>query len=347
MSDLTLGLAIVGGVALAAVVAHGAWQARRAGPRRAAPKGDAPPSPQMEPVLTGLPVAETSDPAELPRRGAARRPSPRLDALIDAIATIRVDAPLAGDTVAAHLPTTRRAGSKPFFVEGLNTETGEWEDIVPSAQYVELQAGVQLANRTGALNEIEYSEFVQKVQAFAEGLGMMAELPDMIDVVGRARELDAFAGAHDAQLAVTLQARSAAWSVGYIQQQAAEQGFVAGMLPGRIVLPSAEDGAPPVLVLGFDAQAALADDLSGASVRSATLSFDVAQTDPAAEPFAAWQRSALALAEAMDAVVVDDQGRPLTAAGFASIGGELDRLYAVLAERDLAAGSAAARRLFS
>ena len=96
----------------------------------------------MEPVLTGLPVAETSDPAELPRRGAARRPSPRLDALIDAIATIRVDAPLAGDTVAAHLPTTRRAGSKPFFVEGLNTETGEWEDIVPSAQYVELQAGV-------------------------------------------------------------------------------------------------------------------------------------------------------------------------------------------------------------
>ena len=35
MSDLTVALAIVGGVALAGVLAHGAWQARRAGPRRA------------------------------------------------------------------------------------------------------------------------------------------------------------------------------------------------------------------------------------------------------------------------------------------------------------------------
>ena len=49
----------------------------------------------------------------------------------------------------------------------------------------------------------------------------------------------------------------------------------------------------------------------------------------------------------MDAAVVDDDGRPLSEAGFAAIGGELGQLYEALAARDLAAGSAAARRLFS
>jgi hypothetical protein len=49
----------------------------------------------------------------------------------------------------------------------------------------------------------------------------------------------------------------------------------------------------------------------------------------------------------MDADVVDDDGRPLTTDGFAMIGRELETLYAALAGRELAAGSPAARRLFS
>jgi hypothetical protein len=119
------------------------------------------------------------------------------------------------------------------------------------------------------------------------------------------------------------------------------------VVPGRLVLPSAEEGAPPVLTLTFDSQAAFADDPNRAAVRDVMLSFDVPQTDPKAEPFVAWQASAQALSLGMDAAIVDDNGRPLSAEGFASIGGELGQLYAALAERDLAAGSPAARRLFS
>ncbi len=333
---------------LAAVVAHGAWQARKAGPKRAELEPQLPPRVEpKEPVLdSGI-----SHPAELPEpvleARAPKRPTLRLDALIDAIAPLTVESPITGELVLLHLPTTRRAGSKPFLVEGLNAETGEWEPAMPGERYSEFQAGVQLANRTGALNEIEYSEFVQKVQAFAEAIGAMADFPDMLDVAARARELDAFAGDHDAQLAVHLQARAAAWSVGYIQQHASRHGFVAGVVPGRLVLPSAEEGAPPVLTLTFDSQAAFADDPNRAAVRDVMLSFDVPQTDPKAEPFVAWQASAQALSLGMDAAIVDDNGRPLSAEGFASIGGELGQLYGALAARDLAAGSAAARRLFS
>jgi hypothetical protein len=350
-SSLTVALAALGGVVLAAVVAHGAWQARKAGPKRAV----VPPAPPREPVLDKpkavTPTLAPPHPAELAAAALEprppKRPAMRLDALIDAIAPLTIDAPIVGEVVLLHLPTTRRAGSKPLLIEGLNAETGEWEAPLPGQRYGEFQAGVQLANRTGALNEIEYSEFVQKVQAFAEAIGAMADFPDMLDVVARARELDAFAGEHDAQLAVHLRSKNTAWSVGYIQQHAGRHGFVAGVVPGRLVLPSAEEGAPPVLTLTFDSQAAFADDPSRAAVRDVTLAFDVPQTDPKADPFVAWQASAQALSLGMEAAIVDDHGRPLSAEGFAAIGGELGQLYDKLEAHDLAAGSPAARRLFS
>lgn len=350
MSDLTVALAIVGGVALAGVLAHGAWQARRAGPRRAAPSAAGQAGEQLEPVLTdaeaGAATLDASPEPTLPRVAPWRNVA-RLDALIDAIATLRPELALPGAFVLQHLPATRRVGSKPFMVEGLAVNTGEWEAINEDASYSALQAGVLLANRTGALNEIEYSEFVQRVQAIADALGAMADLPDMLDVVARARELDAFASEHDAQLALHLRASGAAWSVGYLRQQALRHGFVNGPVPGRLILPGADEGDPPVLVLSFDAQAALAEQPELAALRDVTLSFDVAQTDASREPFAAWKSSASALAGDMDAALVDDNGRPLGEEAFAGIGAELERLYAALAERDLAAGSPAARRLFN
>ena len=102
-----------------------------------------------------------------------------------------------------------------------------------------------------------------------------------------------------------------------------------------------------MLTLTFDSQAALADEPDRAAVRDVTLAFDVPQTDAAVEPFKAWQAAAQALAVGMDAAIVDDDGRPLSSAGFEAIGAELGALYAALEARGLAAGSASARRLFS
>ena len=344
-------LASLGGVVLIGVIGHGAWQARRAGPKRATPTAREEPSTSAprdreEPGLIDD-DAGAADLASPPARRLSKRLPLQLDALIDAFAPIALDAPLAGDVVLAHLPSKRHVGSKLVIVEGLDSETGRWDAVVAGRRYGELQAGVQLASRTGALNEIEYSEFVQRVQALADGIGASVDPPDMLEVIARAGELDAFASQHDAQLAVHLRARGAAWSVGYIQQHARRHGFVPGVVPGRLVYPSAEEGAPPVLTITFDSQAALADEPDQASVRDVTLSFDVPQTDPGVEPFQAWQAAAQALAVGMDAAIVDDDERPLSTPGFEAIGAELGKLYAALEARDLAAGSASARRLFS
>jgi len=353
LNSLTVALASLGGIVLAGVVAHGAWQARRAGPKRASPavreepSASAPHDSADSPIGDGNDDDAATDGVAAPARRISKRLPLQLDALIDACATITVDAPVAGDVVLAHLPSKRHVGSKLVIVEGLDSEVGAWEAPAAGRRYGELQAGVQLASRTGALNEIEYSEFVQRMQTFAEAIGASMDPPDMLDVMARARELDAFASQHDAQLAVHLHARGAAWSVGYIQQHARRHGFVPGVVPGRLVYPSAEEGAPPVLTLTYDSQAALADEPDRAAVRDVTLSFDVPQTDAAVEPFKAWQAAAQALAVGMDAAIVDDDDRPLSTPGFEAIGAELGALYTALEARGLAAGSPAARRLFS
>ncbi len=354
MSSLQIGLAVAGGLVLAAVVAHGAWTARRNMPRQAQPE-PAQAQPGGRDVAHGIePVLDRDEPLDAPSLDelpagfpvpATKRPG--LDALIDVIAPIGLDTPVSGEAALAALPTTRRAGSKPFAIEGLNLANGQWELPVAGQRYGEFQAGVQLANRTGHLNEIEFSEFAMKAERFAEAVNGALTLPDMIEEVVRARELDQFASAHDAQLGFTLRARSAAWSPGYVQQHAVRLGFMPGPVAGRMVLPANAAGLPPVLSLSFDTQAALSDDPDHSAVREVTLTLDVPQVNRAEQAFARMREISIALAAGMDGLLTDDNGQLIRVEVLDSIGEDLERLYDRLDARDLAAGSPQARRLFS
>jgi hypothetical protein len=245
------------------------------------------------------------------------------------------------------MPPTRRAGSKPFAIEGRNDSTQEWETPRAGQRYSAFQAGVQLANRSGALNDIEYSEFVMKTQAFADAINGSPEFPEMRDEVARARELDQFAGSHDAQLSFTLRARQAAWSPGYLQQNASRIGFVAGAIPGRMVLPASSAGGPPVLGLAFSTQAALSEDPSHSAIREVTLSLDVPHVPRSEQPFVRMRDAAIALSASMDGLITDDNGQVIPSESLDAIGNDLESLYDTLDARDLSAGSPQARRLFS
>jgi hypothetical protein len=337
---------MAGGAVLVAVVAHGAWNARRSVPRQAQPEASADPAPQLdrEPVFADADMGQVPFVAPI----VARRPA--MDALIDVIATIALDGhtpAVSGDAALAAMPATRRAGSKPYAIEGYNLQTLVWEPPMAGQRYGGFQAGVQLANRSGALNEIEYSEFVVKTQAFSDAINATPEFPEMREEVARARELDQFAGAHDAQLGFTIRARSASWSPGYIHQVAARLGFVAGSIPGRMVLPAHDEGQGPVLVLTFDPQAALAEDPAQSAIRDISLHLDVTHVDRAEQPFDRMREAAVSLASTMEGVVTDDNGQPLAAETMDVIGNELQGLYDTLEQRDMPAGSMLARRLFS
>ena len=344
LSSLQISLAGIGGLTLVAVVVYNYWTSRKNAPRQADPSNEVMPNERApldeaepkEPVLN-------DDFASLPQPERKAQ----LDALIDVIATIEVDQPVSGDAALAALPATRRVGTKPFNVEGCSQLNGEWEPLLPGRRYSAFQAGVQLANRMGALNEIEFSEFVVKTQAFADAVNGTATFSDMLEEVARARELDQFASDHDAQLSFTLCARASAWSPGYIQQHAARLGFVAGVIPGRMVLPSVVQGLPPVLSLTFDTQAAMADDPALSAIRDFSLNLDLPQIAREDQAFERLREAATLLAKDMDGLVTDGGGQILGDDVLDQIANDLRQLYDALDRRELSAGSQQARRLFS
>jgi hypothetical protein len=343
MSGFTLGLAILGGLVLAFLVAWNAWSTRRNTPRQPDVQSTLIEPAATQPMERSEPVFEDAAMVAIP----VPERKPGLDALIDVLAQIAVDSAVSGEAALAAMPPTRRAGSKPFAIEGRNDSTQEWETPRAGQRYTAFQAGVQLANRSGALNDIEYSEFVMKTQAFADAINGSPEFPEMRHEVARARELDQFAGTHDAQLSFTLRARHAAWSPGYLQQNASRLGFVAGAIPGRMVLPASSAGGPPVLGLAFSTQAALSEDPSHSAIREVTLSLDVPHVSRTEQPFVRMRDAAIALAASMDGLITDDNGQVIPSESLDVIGNDLESLYDTLDARDLSAGSPQARRLFS
>jgi len=346
MSPLQLGLAALGAAVLLAMLGYNLWLTRQNRPRQpAALAADSSDHFGQEPTLDAAspdsPFDETGFALPVPEK------KPRLDALIDVIAPIALEGPVSGDAALAALPSTRRVGSKPFAVEGLNTASDQWEAPQTGQRYRQLQAGLQLANRSGALNDIEFSEFIIKTQGFCDAVNGTPDFPDMRREVARGRELDQFASDHDAQIGFVLRARRAAWSPSYVQQMAARLGFVTGSTAGRMVLPASVAGAAPVLSLSFDTQAALADDLSQSALRELSLSLDVPQVDRSENAFARMREAALTLARDMDGVLTDDNGVLLPGQAMDVIAAELAHLYAILDQRELSAGSVLARRLFS
>ncbi|MFN3495493.1 MAG: cell division protein FtsZ, partial [Hydrogenophaga sp.] len=344
MSSLQISLAIIGGLVLAGVVAYNAWITRQSAPRTVRERpvepagepsdrelfgdsGTDPLAERIEPVLDerlpespalsepappmarptlGDPVPAGDTPVTLSQVVNAQDKRPGLDALIDAIAPLALESEVSGDALLAAMPGTRRVGSKPFAVEAQCQTTGQWEAPRPGQRYRVLQAGVQLANRAGALNDIEFSEFVVKAQAFADAVGAAPDFPDMRAEVARARELDAFASGHDAQLSFTLRARRAAWSPGYLTQNAARHGFVAGVLPGRMVVPGSQVGKAPILSLTFDPLAAMAEDPEQTALREVSLALEVTHVPRTEQPFPRMREVAVSLAQAMDGVITDD-----------------------------------------
>jgi hypothetical protein len=180
MTDLTLGLVIVGALAVAAVLLYNRWQERSA--RRAAEQAFASAAPDVlladpqgrkEPKLDTLRVAE-------PPRGAA--PDPRVDYVMDLALPEAADAEL----TEAWRPIAQRFVRRAL----LSGAHGRW------------QAGLQLVSRAGVVGEPELVEFRSAVETLAAGLGGSATGPEMREALHAARELDRACAEADIQVAL-------------------------------------------------------------------------------------------------------------------------------------------------
>jgi len=278
------------------------------------------------------------------------QPAPAvIDPLIDCIVPLHLERKSSGDRILPLTGRLRRAGTKQVHIEGLRAEANAWEPVTAGHQYEDLQVAVQLANRGGALNALEFSEFVNAVEALAEALDASAELPDMTETVANGRELDAFAASCDVQLGVNVISDGAPWSAAYVQTVATQDGLVLSRDGTRFTRyqANAEGVQRALFTLQFGDTNFLRDDLTAKAGRQITLLLDVPSAAQATKPFKTVCEYGYSLAQRMGAQLVDDNMRPLSESSFVAIFGQLQTLYDKLEARGMPAGSAVTLRLFS
>lgn len=260
-----------------------------------------------------------------------------VDPLIDCLLPLSLEAPVRGEKILPVLQTLRLVGNKPVHFIGLHVN-GDWEPITHGGVYTKMQGGVQLASRTTALNELEYSELVTRLRVVADDIGAEPEVPDMMEVMAEARNLHRFVAGHDAQLGVNLHTNGAPWAISTLLVALEKQGF--DVRPdGRFVMPDGQGGH----LFSLSTNVTLAEE----TTPRLTLLLDVPCVAPARDGFGAMVACARSLVGRLDATIVDDYNQALSDAALAEIAGQVQEFYQEMEAADIPAGSTRALRLFS
>jgi len=357
MTDLQIGLAAIGGSVVVAVISYNMWQEYKAkksvqrafssehddvlmqpgaGTTSAAEK-------RVEPVLTTEAISSSAEMQAGSDAVSAENviPAPKkelpLDELVDCTIPLALGAPLRGEKILPKLQTLRHVGNKPVHFVGQRSD-GEWEPVAHGNQYPMLVAGVQLANRSSALNELEYSELIMRLRQISDEIDAEPDVPDMADVMAAARSLHQFVVEYDAQLSVNVQSKGAPWAINTLLIALERQGF--DLRPdGRLVMSDGEGGS----LFSLSTNVTLAAETTS----KLTLLLDVPRVAPQRDAFGAMIACGRMLAARLDGIVVDDSNQPLSEAALEEIAGQVNAFYGQMEAAEIAAGSARALRLFS
>ncbi|MBI1890779.1 MAG: cell division protein [Burkholderiales bacterium] len=260
-----------------------------------------------------------------------------VDPLIDCVIPLSLETPVHGERLVPILQTLRHVGSKPVHFIGQSSD-GHWESVVHRGAYVALQAGVQLASRSGALNELEYSELVMRLRQIADEINAEPDVPDMTHVMAQARALHHFVHEYDAKLSVNIQSNGAPWAINTLLAALERQGF--DIRPdGYLMMPDGDGGILFTLSTNVTPAAE--------STSRLTLLLDVPSVAPLRDGFGAMVACARVLATRLDGTVVDDTNQPLTEHAIAEIAQQVNAFYSGMEASDIPAGASRALRLFN
>jgi FtsZ-interacting cell division protein ZipA len=260
-----------------------------------------------------------------------------VDDMIDCLIPIGLAAKVRGERVLQAAQSLRHVGNKPVHFIGLRDDE-IWEAIHPGSVYVALHVGIQLANRSSMLNEIEFSELVGHLRQFGDEIDAEAEVPDMTAVMKSARALHQFVNQFDAKLSVNIQSNGAPWAISTLLAALERQGF--DLRPdGKLVMPDGDGG----VLFSLSTNVTLAADTSS----RLTLLLDVPCVAPQREAYEAMISFAKTLASRLGGSVVDDSNQPLSDDALRQIAGQVAEFCRDMEAAGIAAGSPRAMRLFS
>ncbi len=270
-------------------------------------------------------------------------PSPSVDDLIDYPIALSLEEPIRGEKLLPLMQSLRYTrNNKPIHFVGLarDVQTGKesWQSIVHGGIYHQLKIGVQLANRTGYLNEIEYSELITRLRQVSDSIGAEPEIPNMTDVIHIARSLYQFVVEHDARLGINIRTGGAPWAVKTLVAVLERQNF--DLRPDGLFVMHDDDGS---VLFTLSINALPAADTAG----RLTLLLDVPCVAHEKNGFVAMVQCAKSLCQRLNGVLVDDDDNMLSDAMLEDIANQVNVFYEEMSMASIPAGSVRAMRLFN
>lgn len=347
MSSLQISIVVLGLLAIVGVIAYNWWQEKKAQQRI---KEQFPTS-EHDPLLNGMytinPGSESKEPVfnvgETPASTTQEHDEELPDASCEAVFDIHFAMPVLGSQLISHLQSKalRFAGKKPIRYFAETSDGYHRARIQANEVYQSLQMAILLANRSGPLKVEEWDRVVVLSDNIAQAFDGTIELPNKEDVLERATKLDALCSQLEAQVGVKLLLEGTQ-PVKAILTIANRLGYSEYGL-GHVRLH--ENGKPLfLLLLGGE----LSKEVRSAGVEYVELFIDVPNSQIIDKPFTYLVDCAHELAKALNAQVVDDQGKPMSKnnPAIAVVDEQLAQVYRELENVGFPAGSERAARLF-
>lgn len=341
MSDLQIGLILAGVLLILLVLLFNWWQDRQARQQMQShfPERESDPlmSHVFEPVAgqrreptVGGGAVEDDDSA----------PLHELDPTTEAVIDVSFAHPIEARDLAQELQHLSRVGSKPVRWLAETTDGEHHAFLQDGQQYIALQLAVLLANRSGALSDIEWSQLWTFAQTLANLHDGQVEGPEQERVVSRAQALDLLCADLDAQVGLSIRLAGpmpAQQVIAYVKE--------AGFLPYGRQLAWLSDSGVPRFLASFDGHGA--DQVQSASIERVDLLLDLPNSPADEQAFSRMAAVARDLAGKLEAVVLDDSGRLLPEGADDKVDEQISEMYQKLEAAGFVAGTPRTIRVFA
>ena len=361
MSEFQSGLLGIGILVVLVVIAFNQWQERRyrrqsegslkpqpvdvlLAPFTVAPDNTAEPEtmPELEAAKAG--PGETTDPTTGPAmpRGIQNHPASTL-------ASTPIDLVVSIESVSGISISDLQSGiSEDGIVRRIGMRTlieGNWEKLREGGRYQQVNLGLQLVNRQGAVTARDLEQFAAWVGEVARRCGATHAPLDLATARQSAIRLDEFCGEVDILIAVHVVAGTSPFPGTRIRAIAEAAGL---SIEADGVLRKRDEEGRELYRLANEGESLFRAELMRELVtNSVVLEFDVARSPGGIHSFGKFRQFAGHLASGMGGKVVDDNRAPLSGAGFDAIARELTGIYQAMAARGIAPGNPESLRLFS
>ncbi len=349
MSEFQLSLLTIGLVVVAGVFLYGQWQQWRFRRSMGKPLVE----PRAEVVHQVLPAenidADSSDPLVAPPAVAevADEMCGLLNDATDYVATFLLKSPLSVDALEI-LWERRFDFGKSVNACGLNTSSGLWERMIPDSpqNYRAFKLGLQLVDRTGAVNEVRLAGFHDMLNEIAAQLKVEVRLPPLAEALQRAQELDRFCADVDQMIGINLLTSSDRKLFGTEVANAAEQVGMSLQADGTFHLLD-EQGATLFNLSASDGTVFQYHTLNQSRADSLTLLLDIPRVNEPVRRFDEMVALARELEKLLRLTMTDDQRVALNDGALAQIRAQVAATADLMSTGHITPGSAQALRLFS